>query len=97
MLKKTDQAVGFKNVSLKNKLNPEFRKAYNEIKEQGEKINYTKLVSTGPGKHKYNFNLFLDLKTSAESIYNGSLSLKAAKIKTRNMEEIRSKFKKRKI
>ena len=60
---------------------------YGEIKEQDKKIDYTKLVCIGSSaKHHYNFTIFLDLRTFAESLYNGSLSLKDAKNKQRNME-----------
>ena len=67
---------------------PNQEKACNDIKVQGEKINYIKLVCIGRGKHQYNFNIFLDLKTFAESIYGGSLSLKDAKSKQRSMENM---------
>ena len=36
--------------------------------------------------HNYNFTIFLGFGRFAENIYNGNLSLKAAKIKQRNME-----------
>ena len=87
LTKKTDKVVDFRNVSFRDKLYFRSKIAYNEIKEQDEKISYTKLVCIGPGKHQYNFTIFLDLKTFAESIYNSSLSLEAAKIKQRNMED----------
>ena len=51
-------------------------------------MNYTKLVSNGSGKDYYNFTIFLSLGSSAESIYNGSLSLKAAKIKEKDLENM---------
>ena len=38
--------------------------------------------------HQYNFTIFLELKTFAKSLYNGSLSLKVAKLKQRNMEDM---------
>ena len=49
------------------------KKTNDEIKEQSKKINYTKLVCIGSDDHKYNFTIFLDLKTFVESLYNGSL------------------------
>ena len=82
----------FRNISFRNNLNFEARKAYDEIKEQSKKFNYTKLVCTGSGKHQYNFTIFLDLKTFVESLYNGNLSLKAAKIKQRNIEDMIAKL-----
>ena len=57
--------------------------------KQSKKIDYTKLVCIGSStKHHYNFTIFLDLKTFAERLYNGSLSLQAAKLKQRNMEDM---------
>ena len=74
LTKKINKVADFKNVSCKDKQNSESKRDYNEIEEQGEKINYTKLVCIGSGKHQYNFTIFLDLKPFAESIYNGSIS-----------------------
>ena len=72
----------------RSKLNSEVKKAYDEIKEQSKKNDYTKLVCIGSSsKHQYNFTIFLVLKTFAESLYNGSLSLKVAKLKQRDMED----------
>ena len=80
--KKTNQVVDFKNVSFRNKLNSEAKIAYDAIKKQGEKTKYTELVCIGLStKYHYNFAIFLDFKNSAESFYNGSLSLKVAKLK----------------
>ena len=76
LAKKTGQIDDFKNIFFKNKLNPVIKKIYAEIKEQGKKIDYTKLVCIGSHKHQYNFTIFLDLKTFAESLYNSSLPLK---------------------
>ena len=77
----------FKNNFFINKINSEAKKVYDEIKEQGKKIDYTKLVCLGLStKHQYNFTIVLDLKTFAESLYNSSLSLKIAKLKQRDME-----------
>ena len=85
--KKTNQADKFENVSFRNKLDSKAKEAYDEIQEQGKKIDYTKLVYIGSSaKHHYDFTINLDLKTFAESLYNGNLSLKVAKLKQRNME-----------
>ena len=86
---KADKEVDFKNIFFKNKLNPESTKVYNEIKKQNKKIDYTKLFCVNSGKqHHYNFTIFLGLVTFAEDIYDVNLSLKAAKIKQRNMEDM---------
>ena len=85
--KKINQVDDFKNISFRNELNFRAKQAFGEIKKQGEKITYTKLVCIGSSaKHHYNFTIFLDLKTFAESLYNCSLSLEVAKLKQRNME-----------
>ena len=56
-------------------------------------MDYTKLVCIGSGKqHHYNFTIFLGLGSFAENIYNDNLSLKAAKIKQRNMEDMIKKL-----
>ena len=39
-------------------------------------------------KHQYNFAIFLGLGRFAENFYNGNLSLKAANIEQKNMEDI---------
>ena len=88
----TNQVDDFKNICFRDKLNSEAKEAYDKIKEQSKKIDYTKLVCIGSGDHKYNLTIFLDLKTFAGSLYNGSLSLKAAKIKQRNMEDMITKL-----
>ena len=65
------------------------KKIYNDIKEQNEKIKHTKLFCIGSGKwHNYKFTIFLGLRSFAENICNGILSLKAAKIKQRNMKNM---------
>ena len=87
LAKKTDQVDAFKNIFFRNNLNLEGRRAYDEIKEQSKKIDYRKLVYICSGKHQYNFTIFLDLKTFAENLYNGSHPLKVAKLKQRNMED----------
>ena len=87
--RKTNQVDDFKNLSFRNELNFRAKIAYDEIKKQGEKIKYTELVCVGSSiKHYYNFTIFLDFKTFAESLYNGSISLEVAKLKQRNMEYI---------
>ena len=50
---------------------------------------YTKMVCIGSSKqHNYNFTIFWGFGSFAENIYNGNLSLKAAPIKQRNMEDM---------
>ena len=45
-------------------------------------------VCNGSGKHHYNFSIILSLGNFAENIYNGNLSLKGAKIRQRDMEDM---------
>ena len=75
------------NYSLaKCRLDPE-SKNYDYIQERNKQIDYTNIVCIGSGKeHNYNYIIFLGLGNFAENIYHGNLSLKAAKIKQRNME-----------
>ena len=56
-------------------------------------MNFKKLVCTGLDKPQSNFTIFLDLKIFAENIHNDHLSLKAAKIRQRNMEDMIWKLK----
>ena len=53
----TNKEGDIKSISFKNKLNSESSKIYNGIREQYKKIDYTKLVRNGPGKHHYNFTI----------------------------------------
>ena len=87
--KKADKKIDFKmylvNIKVcKHKLNPESARVYNEIKEQNKKIDYTKLACIGSEKQYH----YLGLGNFAGIIYNGNLSLNAAKIKQRNMEDM---------
>ena len=72
---KTNKGVNFKNISFKNRLDPESANVYNNIKEQNKRIDYTKLVCIGAGKDHYNFTIFMSLGNFAENIYNGDLLL----------------------
>ena len=51
------------------------------MKEQNKRINYTKFGSNGSGNHFYSSTIFLILEIFAQSIYNGNLPVKAAKLK----------------
>ena len=62
--KKINKLDKFENVSFRNKLDSEAKKVYDKIKEQGKKIDYTKLVCIGSSaKHHYDFTIYLDLRT----------------------------------
>ena len=88
LTKKKDKEVDFRNLPFRDKLDSKSKKTYDDFKEKSERINSTKLVCIGSGKHQYNFTIILDLKSFANNIYNGSLSLEAAKIKERNMKDM---------
>ena len=77
---KTSKGVDFKNTSFKNRLDPESAKVYNNIKEQNKRIDYTKFVCIGSGKHHYNSTIFMSLGNFTENIYNDNLLLKMQKI-----------------
>ena len=79
---KTGQVDDFQNIFFRKKLSSEAKIVYEVIKEQSNK-----LVCISSGKHQYNFTIFLDLKTLAETLYNGSFPLKVAKLKQSNMED----------
>ena len=83
--KKINKEVNIKNASFKNKLD-------NDIKEQNKRIDYIKLVCIGSSNHYHNFTIFLGLEDFAENIYFGALSLKAAKIQQRCMEDMIKKL-----
>ena len=88
LVKKTNLVNDFKNVSFRNRLNYEAKKAYDEIKEQSKINQIHKIRYIGSSaKHHYNFIIYLDLKKFAGSLYNVNLSLKVAKLKQRNMED----------
>ena len=90
---KTNKKVDIENVSLKNKLDSEWIDIYTGIKEQYERIDYTKPVYICSGKqHVHIFTIFLNLGNFAGSAYNGKLSLKAAKIEQKNMEDMMRKL-----
>ena len=69
-------------------LKSEGKIVYNEILKEDKKIDYEELICIGLGKHRYNFTIFLNLKTFGDSIYEVNLSLRAAKLKQRNMENL---------
>ena len=57
------------------------------MKKQNKTMEYTKFISIGSCKLQCNFTILLSLKSFAESIYNGSISLKATKIKQESIED----------
>ena len=87
LLKRQIKKIDFKNVSFKNKLNSESTKVYKESREQKKRLIIQNSSHSGK-QHQYNFAIFLGLGRFAENFYNGNLSLKAANIEQKNMEDI---------
>ena len=69
-------------------MNFESRKVYNDIKKQNKRIDYTKLVFNGSGKHHYNFTISLSLESFPENIYRGSFSLRGTKSSQKDKEDM---------
>ena len=75
LVSKMNKEVDFKKISFKNKLNFGLTKLYNDIK----KIDYTKPVCIGSGKHHYDFTIFMGLGNFGENIYYDNFPLKKFK------------------
>ena len=75
LTKKTDQVDDFKNIFFRNELNSEAKRAYDEVEEHSKRFIIQDLSALA---HQ---------GIIAESLYNGSLSLKVAKLKQRYMED----------
>ena len=63
-------------------------KVFNEINGLDENVNYSNLKFIGSSKkYTFNFKDFMSLGSLGETIYNGNVSLDAAKQEQRRMEE----------
>ena len=83
----------FNNVSLKRLLDDKSMKVFDEIKYQDEIIDYSQLHFTGSSKkYTFKFGDFFSLGNLAENIYNGNISLDAAKEEQRKMENMLESF-----
>ena len=66
---------------------------FNKIRDQDEIIDYSRLNFIGSSKkYALNFKNFMSLGNLAENIYNGNVSLGAAKQEQRRMENMLEKF-----
>ena len=66
---------------------------FNKIRDQDEIIDYSRLNFIGSSnKYTFNFENFMSLRNLAENIYNGNVSLDAAKKKQRRMENMLENF-----
>ena len=68
-------------------------KAFDKIRYQDEIIDYSRLNFTGSTKkYAFKFGNFMSLGNFAENIYNGNVSLDAAKQEQRKMENMLERF-----
>ena len=83
----------FNNVSFRNLLDDKSMKVFDEIRYQDEIIDYSRLNFIGSSKkYTFKFGDFMSLGNLAENIYNGNISLDAAKQKQRKMENMLEDF-----
>ena len=69
----------FNNVIFKNFLDAKSIEVFNEIRDQDEIIDYSRLNFIGSSKkYTFHFENFMILENIAENIYNGNVSLDAA-------------------
>ena len=79
----------FNNVSFKNLLDDKSMKVFDKIRYQDEIIDYSRLNFIGSSKkYTFKFGDFMSLGNLAENIYNGNVSLDAAKQEQRKMENM---------
>ena len=83
----------FNSVSFRNLLDAKSMKVFNEVRNQDEIIDYSQLNFITPyKKYTFKFGDFMCLGNFAESIYNGNVSLDAAKQEQRKMENMLEEF-----
>ena len=83
----------FNNISFRNLLDAKSMEVFNKIRDQDEIIDYSRLNFIGSSKkYTFNFENFMSLGNLAENIYNGNVSLDAAKQEQRRMENMLEKF-----
>ena len=83
----------FKNLSFRNLLDGNSIEFFNEINKQDETVDYSRLHFDGSSK-KYtsSFKNFMSLGNLAVNIYNGNISLDAAKQQQRRMKNMLENF-----
>ena len=83
----------FNNVSFRNLLYTKSLEVFNEIRDQYEIIDYSRLNFFGSSKkYIFNFENFMSLKNLAKNIYNGNVSLDAVKQEQRRMKNMLESF-----
>ena len=79
----------FNNVSFRNLLDTKSMEVFNEIRDQDEIIDYSRLnFVCSSKKYTINFEHFMSLGHFAENIYNGNVSLDTTKKGLRRMENM---------
>ena len=79
----------FNNLSFRNLLGDKSMKVFNKIRDQDKTIDYSRLNFIGSHKkYHFTFRNFMSLGNLAENIYNGNVSLDAAKQEQRKMENM---------
>ena len=85
----TVKSPNFNNVSFRNLLDAKLMKVFNKIRDQDGIIDYSRFNFIGSSKkYTFNFKNFMSLENLAENIYNGNVSLDAAKQEQRRMENM---------
>ena len=83
----------FNNLFFRNLLDDRSMKVFDEIRYQDEIIDYSRLNFIGSSKkYTFKFGDFMSLGNLAENIYNGNISLDAAKQEERKMEKMFEDF-----
>ena len=83
----------FKNLSFRNLLDGNSIEFFNEINKQDETVDYSRLDFVGSSKkYTFSFKNFMSLGNLAINIYNGNISLDAAKQQQRRMKNMLENF-----
>ena len=83
----------FNNVSFRNLLDDKSMKVFDEIRNQDEIIDYSRLNFIGSSKkYTFNFGNFMSLGNLAKNIYNDNVPLDVAKQEQRRMESMLENF-----
>ena len=83
----------FNNVSFRNLLDAKSKEVFNEIRDQDEITDYSRLNFIGSSKkYTFNFENFMSLGNLTINIYNGDALLDAAKQEQRKMKNMLENF-----
>ena len=88
-----DKNPNFNNVSFRNFLDDKSMKMFDKIRYQDEIIDYSRLNFIGSAKmYTFKFRDCMSLGNLAEKIYNGNVSLDAAKQEQRKVKNMLESF-----